>query len=107
MVDVALVVVFGVTAAVAAALGRFAVNTSRVERQNGTARNRDAREVRRTCCFSEDWDVHEAVGHFTVYGYNFCWPVRTLRVGGPDGIRGDRTPAMSAGRTDHVWPLAA
>jgi hypothetical protein len=107
VIDVTLVIVFGVASAIAAALGRFTVNTSRVERQNGTDRNRNARKVRKTCCFSKDWDVHEAVGYFTLYSYNFCWPVRTLRVRGPGGRWGDpRTPAMSAGLTDHVWTLA-
>ncbi len=98
-------IVFGVASAVAAAMGRFTVNTSRVERQNGTDRNRNARRVRKTCCFSKDWDVHEAVGYFTLYSYNFCWPVRTLRVRGPDGQWSARTPAVSAGLTGHVWTL--
>ena len=71
VVGVALVIVVGVASAVAAALGRFKTNTSRVERQNGTDRNRNARKVRKTCCFSKDWDVHEAVGYFTMYGYDF------------------------------------
>ena len=109
VVEVALVIVFGVASAIAAALGGFTINTSRVERQNGTDRNRNARKVRRTCCFSKDWDVHEAVGYFTLYSYNFCWPVRTLRVrvvGGGRRRWSDRTPAMSAGLTDHVWTLA-
>jgi hypothetical protein len=106
VVDVALVIVFGVAAAIAAALGRFTINTSRVERQDGTDRNRNARKVRKTCCFSKDWDVHEAVGYLTLYSYNFCWPVRTLRVRGADGRWSNRTPAMSAGLTDHVWTLA-
>ncbi len=106
VVDVARVIVFGAASVIAAALGRFTVNTSRVERQNGTDRNRNARKVRKTCCFSKDADVHEAVGYFTMYSYNFCWPVRTLRVRGPDGEWSARTPAMSAGLTDHVWTLA-
>lgn len=112
VIDVALVIVFGVASAIAAALGRFTVNASRVERRNGTDRNRNARTVRKTCCFSNDWDVHEAVGYVTRYSYDFCWPVRTPRVraggGGNDGRRRwtTRTPAMSAGLTDHVWTLA-
>lgn len=105
VVNVALVIVFGVASAIAAALGGFTVNTSRVERQNGTDRNRNARKVRKTCCFSKDWDVHEAVGYFTLYSYNFCWPVRTLRARRPDGRWCPRTPAMSAGLSDHVWTL--
>ena len=27
----------------------------------------------------KDWRVHEAMTYFTMYSYNFCWPVRTLR----------------------------
>ena len=69
-----------------------------VERHNGTDRNRNARKVRKTYCFSKDWQVHEAVGYFTLYSYNFCWPVRTLR-------QGNRRQAMAAGLTDHVWTL--
>jgi hypothetical protein len=49
--------------------------------------------------------VHQAVTYFTMYSYNFCWPVRTLRVKGPDGHWHPRTPAMAAGLTDHVWSL--
>lgn len=81
------------------------VNTSFVERHNGTDRNRNARKVRKTYCFSKDWEIHEAVTYFTMYSYNFCWPVRTLRKKGKDGKWMARTPAMSAGLTDHVWSL--
>src|SRR5262249_41168241 len=83
VVDVATRVIFGTAASVQAALARSAVsrtvNTAFVERHNGTARNRDARKVRRTCCFSKDWWIHRAVTFFTTYSSNFCWPVRTLK----------------------------
>src|SRR5438105_4545880 len=102
-------VVYGTNAAVQAALDNSSVsgsvNTAYVERQNGTDRNRNARKVRKTYCFSKDWDIHEAVGYFTLYSYNFCWPVRTLRQPGRDGRWRPRTPAMAAGLTDHVWTL--
>ena len=68
-------------------------------------RNRNARKVRKSYCFSKGWQVHQAVTYFTMYSYNFCWPVRTLRVEGPDGHWQPRTPAMAAGLTDHVWSL--
>ena len=80
-------------------------NTAFVERQNGTDRNRNGRKVRKTYCFSKDWDIHDAVTYFTMYTYNFCWPVRTLRQQGPDKRWLPRTPAMAAGLTDHVWSL--
>jgi hypothetical protein len=109
VVKVQMRVIFGVVAAIVLALAcsrvSRAVNTSFVERHNGTDRNRNARKVRKSYCFSKDWDVHEAVTYFTMYSYNFCWPVRTLRVRGPSGHWEQRTPAMAAGLTDHVWSL--
>ena len=41
-----------------------------------------------------------------MYSYNFCWTVRTLREKGPDNTWVQRTPAMVAGLTDHVWSLS-
>jgi len=79
------------------------VNTSFIERQNGTDRNRCSRKVRKSYCFSKDWDVHRAATCLTMYSYNFCWVVRTLRR--PDGREGECTPAMSAGLADHVWTI--
>jgi IS1 family transposase len=100
-------VVFGSLAAVALALLASAVsravNTCFVERHNGTDRNRCSRKVRKTYAFSKDWDVHGAATRFSHFSYNFCWPVRTLRVRGEDGAWQQRTPAMAAGLTDHVW----
>ena len=102
-------VIFGTVAAVLAALAAStvssAINTAFVERDNGTDRNRNARKVRKTYCFSKDWQIHEAVTYLTMYSYNFCWSVRTLRHKGADGHWQPRTPAMVAGLTDHVWPL--
>ncbi len=103
-------VIFGTAAAVATALARWAssraVDTSFVERQNGTDRSGNARKARRSYCSSKDWSVHRAISSFTPYGYNFCWPVRTLRVRGEDGAWQRRTPAMAAGLADHVWSLS-
>jgi IS1 family transposase len=103
-------VIFGTVASVQAALAvsqvSKAINTAFVERQNGTDRNRNSRKVRKTYCFSKDWNIHEAVTFFTMYSYNFCWPVRTLRQRNHEGRWQERTPAMAAGLTDHVWPLA-
>ncbi len=79
------------------------VNTSFLERQNGADRGRNARKMRKTYRFSKDWQVHEAMTFLTMYGYNFCWPVRTMRVKGDDDRWRQRSPAMSGGLTDHVW----
>ena len=82
-----------------------AVNTSFVERQNGTDRHRNSRKIRKSYRFSKDWDIHNAATCFSMYAYNFCWPVRTLRVKLPDGRWMAMTPAMSAGLADHVWTI--
>ena len=82
------------------------INTAFVERHNGTDRRHNARKVRKSYCFSKDWDLHNAASYFITYSYNFCWPVRTLEVKGEDGRCLKRTPAMAAGLTDHVWSLA-
>jgi hypothetical protein len=81
------------------------INTSFVERQQATARGQNARQSRRTYRFSKDWEVHESMSYFTRYRYNFCWPVRTLRARGTEGRWQQRTPAMSAGLSDHIWSM--
>ena len=98
--------VLAVAAALAASLVSTVVNTAFVERHNGTDRNRNGRKVRKTYCFSKDWRMHEAVTYFTMYSYNFCWPVRTLRQKSADDTWTETTPAMAAGLTDHVWTLS-
>jgi IS1 family transposase len=81
------------------------ISTSYLERHNATDRQRNARKGRKTYRFSKDWEVHEAMTTFTMYSYNFCWVVRTLRQQvGPSSYR-QRTPAMAAGLADHVWSL--
>ena len=110
VVSIATRVVFGTVAAVAAALGMSrvstAINTSFLERQNGTDRHRNARKARKTYRFSKDWRYHEAVTYLTLYAYNFCWPVRTLGVKNDRGRRQPQSPAMAAGLADHVWTMA-
>jgi len=81
------------------------VNTVFVERSNGTDRHRNSRKVRKTYRFSKDWEVHEAMTYFTLYSSNYCWSVRTLREEVAPKKYRQRTPAMAAGLTDHVWSL--
>ncbi len=65
VVSIATRVVFGTMAAVIAALGMSkvsrSINTSFVERQNGTDRHRNARKARKTYRFSKDWR-HQRIG---------------------------------------------
>jgi len=105
VVEVLTNVVMGAVAVVLALLGGKKISTSYLERQNGTDRHRNARKARKTYRFSKDFEMHRALTYFTTYSYNFCWPVRTLRK--KIGYRRyqQRTPAMVAGLTDHVWSL--
>ena len=109
VVKIDLRTVFGSKAEVQAAIEASAVsntiNTAFIERHNGTDRNRNARKVRKSYCFSKDWDIHNAMTYFTMYSYNFCWPVRTLRVRDQEDRWCSRTPAMAASLTDHIWSL--
>ena len=109
MVRVSTRVVFGaataVTRAVASSSVGRVVNTSLVERHNGTDRNRCSRKVRKSYGFSKDWDVHRSASVFSYFSYNFCWPVRTLRRRGVGGRWQRRTPAMAAGLADRVWSI--
>lgn len=81
------------------------INTSFVERNNATDRGQNARKRRKTYCFSKKQEIHIAVSYFVAYGYNFMWPVRTLELAGEEGQKIQRTPAMVAGLTDHIWAL--
>jgi IS1 family transposase len=109
VVKVSTRVVFGTQVAGVAALrlSRVSrrVNTVFVERHNGSDRNRNRRRVRKTCGFSKDWQAHAAMTYFTMYSYNFCWPVRTLRKKVGRKQYHPRTPAMVAGLTEHVWTI--
>lgn len=81
------------------------VNTSYVERYNGTARHRNSRQVRKTYAFSKDWELHEHQSHLSMVGYNFCWTPRTLTRKAPEGHLQRRSPAMAQAVTDHVWTV--
>jgi len=102
-------VVFGTLAVITALLESTAaggkINTSYVERNNGTERGQNSRKIRKTYRFSKEWEIHNAASFFSGFSYNFCWPVRTLRDKNSEGSWQPRTPAMSAGLTDHVWSL--
>jgi len=107
VVEVVRTLVFGTPSLLGGLLSRSTasttINTSFVERNNGTDRHQNARKRRKTYGFSKDRAMHRAASYFIGYSYNFCWPVRTLRVREGDGPWQARTPAMAAGLSDHVW----
>ncbi|HMB02569.1 MAG TPA: hypothetical protein VKP69_02380, partial [Isosphaeraceae bacterium] len=110
VVEIRTRVVLGTMAAIVAVLAESKVsrriNTSLfLERQSATDRHHNARKVRKTYTFSKDWRVHGAMTYFTLYSYNFCGPVRTLKERGERGRGRKRTPAMAAGLADHVWTM--
>jgi hypothetical protein len=85
-------------AALAASTVSSTVNTSFVERYNGTDRHFNARKVRDTYAFSKDRAVHESASWIGVTVYNFCRPQRALAPSGHEREHGQwRTPAVVAG----------
>jgi hypothetical protein len=81
------------------------INTSFIERENGTDRLKNSRKRRATYCFSKNKTIHESVGYFTAYFYNFCWNVRTLNIKTETNGIIKRSPAMAAGLADHIWTV--
>ena len=81
------------------------INTSFVERQNGTDRHLNARKARKTLEFSKDNDYHKCHSWFCVSYYNFCWDHRSLHV--EIGIREytHRSPMMVLGVTNNIWSV--
>ena len=107
VVEVVRTLVFGTLYLLGELLKRSAVsptiNTSFVERHNGTDRHQNSRKRRKTHGFSKEMRMHRAASCFISFSYNFCWPVRTLRVREGNGPWQTRTPAMAAGLSEHVW----
>ena len=79
------------------------VNTSFVERQNGTDRHLNARKARKTLEFSKDNKYHVCQSWLCMTYYNFCWDHSSLRIGTMDMKYVHRSPMMALGVTDHIW----
>ena len=105
VVKVSRKVVFGdperIEAILAASSVSSTINTSYVERNNGTIRHMDARCARKTFCFSKSNKNHEYQLALSLANYHLCRPHKTLtrRYGQPT------TPFMAADLTDHVWNM--
>jgi IS1 family transposase len=78
------------------------INTSYIERSNGTLRLNDAHLQRKTYKFSKDKDFLKAKLAIIILFYNFIKPHATLSKN-PDKSKTPRTPSMVAGITDFKW----
>jgi IS1 family transposase/transposase-like protein len=83
-------------------LGYEKINTSSVERHNGTSRLHNQRKVRKTLAFSKSHLYHGWMSWLSVVQYNFCRAHGSLRIKDERGFH-HRTPAMAAGLTDRIW----
>ncbi len=111
LVDVTRRVVFGTAEAVADAIARTKggtqINTSYIERLNATFRAALAPLTRRGRRLAHGAALLTSGMWLVGTAYNFCWPHESLRLrtigGGPKWQQ--RTPAMAAGLTDHLWTM--
>lgn len=81
--------------------------TSYVERTNLTSRQMNGRLVRKTLSFSKMLPLLKAASAWEDAAYNLTRTVKTLRVevNTDDRRYEQRTPAMAAGLTDHIWTI--
>ena len=82
-----------------------AVNTSFVERHNGTDRHLNARKARKTLEFSKDCEYHVCHSWLCAAYYNFCWDHGSLRVEIGDREYTHRSPMMALGVTQSIWSV--
>lgn len=80
------------------------INTSFIERNNGTDRHQNSRKVRDTYGFSKDLYSHISLSFLIFCLYNFCWCVRTLTIK-ENGKNIPQTPAMAAKLATHIWTI--
>ncbi len=83
------------------------INTSYIERLNATFRSRLASLVRRGRGLAHRAETLEMGMYLVGCVYNFCTVHRSLRLSVPGGRTKwqERTPAMAARWTDHVWSV--
>jgi IS1 family transposase/transposase-like protein len=83
-------------------LGYEKINTSSIERHNGTSRLHNQRKVRKTLAFSKSHLYHGWMSWLSVVQYNFCRAHGSLRIKDERGFQ-HRTPAMASGLTHRIW----
>lgn len=98
-------VIFGSQEEVIALLGK---STAYIERSNLTSRLFNGRQTRKTLAFSKDVDCYRAAATWEDAYYNLVKPHKSLRLRVyelPGRKWHERTPAMAAQLTDHVWTV--
>src|SRR5205807_7383396 len=106
VVSVTTKVIYGEQEEVKKVLGE---HTAYVERTNLTSRQMNGRLVRKTLSFSKELRLLRAASALEDALYNFTRPVKTFRVELSNPSKQahwqQRTPAMAAGLTDHIWTV--
>ncbi|GAC1405811.1 MAG: IS1 family transposase [Chloroflexota bacterium] len=111
LVDVTRRVVFGTAEAVAAAIARTKggtqINTAYIERLNATFRACLVPLTRRGRRLAHGTALLHSGMWLVGTAYNFCWVHESLRLRAIGGRSKwlERTPAMAAGLTDHIWTM--
>lgn len=105
VVGVQLRVIFGEPSETLALLGK---STAYIERTHLTMRLFKGRLTRKTLAFSKEVGVYRASAAWEDLVYNLARPLKTLRLeilGDPKRRWKQRSPAMAAGLTDHIWTV--
>jgi hypothetical protein len=98
-------VIYGKKSEVIALLGK---STAYIERSNLTSRLFNGRQTRKTLAFSKDLHCHRAAAAWEDFYYNLARPHKGLRLRLFEALPKkwlQRTPAMAAHLTDHVWTV--
>ena len=80
------------------------VNTSYIERSNGTLRQLNSHLRRKSLTFAKEKDFFDAKIALIIYFYNFIRPHWTLSKNADKSYTA-RTPALCSGITDKVWKI--
>lgn len=109
VVEVRRRILFGACDIITAVLGGQQINTAYVERDNLTSRQSNGRLVRKTLSHSKKSSFLRRHLALEDAVFNFVRPHQALRIALPQPTPGrkwqQRTPAMAAGLTDHIWGL--
>jgi hypothetical protein len=105
VVGIEIRVIFGDPSETLALLGQ---STAYIERTHLTMRLFNGRLTRKTLAFSKDLGMYRASAAWEDLVYNLTRPLKTLRIevfDNPKRRWRQRSPAMAAGLTDHIWTV--